>query len=162
MKNKLELYLKKHLFLDSFGSRKSYTTFDNSLEECSLIDVDSYITKNKNDNEFVRLLFKHIDSRGIKDSDLYNSVGIDRRLFSKIRDSKYHTSKDTIILLGIGLKLNIKELEDLLGSASYYLPMNNTRDLIIRFSFENKIYDVNTVNEFLYSHDCSILNEKFC
>ena len=61
------------MFLDSFGSRKSYTTFDNSLEECSLIDVDSYITKNKNDNEFVRLLFKHIDSRGIKDSDLYNS-----------------------------------------------------------------------------------------
>lgn len=84
---------------------------------------------------------------------------IDRRLFSKIRSNiDYHPSKDTIILLGLSLKLNEKELEELLNSASYSLPKNNIYDLIIRFCFIEKIYDIKQVNDLLEEYNCKLFS----
>jgi len=122
-------------------------------------NIDEYLEQIENENKFQKLLFKHIDSRNLKDSDVYNKVNIDRRLFSKIRsDINYHPSKETIILLAISLELNEDELVDLLNSASYSLPKNNIFDLIIRFCFERKIYDISKINEFLYTYKCKALN----
>ena len=124
--------------------------------ECS--SIDDYIENNKNDNRFQKLLFEYIDERGLKDSDVYNKVNIDRRLFSKIRSNEnYHPSKETIILLGISLELNINELQKLLESASYSLPKNNKYDLIIRFCFMEHIYNIDTINEFLYDYGFNTL-----
>ena len=127
--------------------------------ECSSAMINNYITDNKDENTFQTKLFKLIDERNLKDSDVYNKVDIDRRLFSKIRSNKdYHPSKETVILLGLALELDENEIEDLLKSASYSLPMNNTYDLIIRFCFKENIYDLNQVNEFLYDYNCKLLN----
>ena len=105
------------------------------------------------------MLFKFIDERNLKDSDVYNKVHIDRRLFSKIRsDQEYHPSKETVILLSLSLELNENELISFLDSASYSLPKNNIFDLIIRFCFKEKIYDVNKVNELLFEYGCKTLN----
>ncbi len=121
--------------------------------------IDNYINDNKSDNKFQKLLFKLIDERNLKDSDVYNKVNIDRRLFSKIRsDENYHPSKETIILFGIALKLNEDELLSLLESASYSLPKNNVFDLIIRFCFINEIYNIDDINELLFEHHCKVLN----
>ena len=121
--------------------------------------INNYINDNKEEDTFQTKLFNYIDSKNLKDSDVYNKVNIDRRLFSKIRSNKdYHPSKETIILLGIALELTEEEIEDLLTSASYSLPMNTTYDLIIRFCFKEKIYNLNQINEFLYDHNCKLLN----
>ena len=117
-------------------------------------NLDNYINNNKDDNKFQKLLFKYIDDRNLKDSDVYNKVHIDRRLFSKIRNEDYHPSKETIILLGLALELSEDEIVDLLESASYSLPKNNVYDLIIRFCFIEGIYKINEVNELLDSYDC--------
>lgn len=119
-------------------------------------DLDNYINKNNNDEKFQELLFKYIDERELKDSDVYNKVHIDRRLFSKIRNEKYHPSKETVILLGLALELNEKEFDELLTSASYSLPKNNVYDLIIRFCFVEGIYSLKDVNELLDSYDCKL------
>ncbi len=123
------------------------------------IDVHNFININKDENNFQRLLFKYIDERNLKDSDVYNKVHIDRRLFSKIRsDINYHPSKETVILLGLSLELNEKEMDELLSSASYSLPKNNNRDLIIRFCFIEKIFDPIKVNELLDTYNCQLLD----
>ena len=132
-----------------------------AFEECDMEEasINTYIDQNKDEDTFQTKLFKLIDDRELKDSDVYNKVDIDRRLFSKIRSNKdYHPSKETVILLGLGLELSEKEIEDLLESASYSLPMNTTFDLIIRFCFKEHIYNVNQINEFLYDHECKLLN----
>ena len=122
-------------------------------------NLDNYISENKEDNKFQKLLFKYIDARNLKDSDVYNKVNIDRRLFSKIRnDRNYHPSKETIILLSIALELNEDELLDLLNSAEYSLPNNDISNLIIKFCFQEKIYNLNTINDFLYDYNCKTLN----
>ena len=121
--------------------------------------IESFINKSITSTSFQELLFKYIDERNLKDSDVYNKVHIDRRLFSKIRsNNQYHPSKDTIILLGLSLKLNENEMEELLNSASYSLPKNNIYDLIIRFCFVEKIYDIKDVNELLATYNCKLFS----
>ena len=153
----LDLYLKpveRGTLFKSASAVGSYANFEYAS------DINTYISDNKDEDTFQTKLFKLIDERGLKDSDVYNKVDIDRRLFSKIRSNKdYHPSKETIILFGLALELNENEIEDLLKSASYSLPMNTTFDLIIRFCFKEHIYDVNKVNEFLYDHNCKLLSE---
>ena len=121
-------------------------------------DINNFINDNKNDDRFQKLLFSYIDDKNLKDSDVYNKVNIDRRLFSKIRNDNYHPSKDTVILLGLSLELDENQIEKLLDSASYSLPKNNNRDLIIRFCFIEHIYNPIKVNELLDNYNCSLLN----
>ena len=161
MKEKLAKYIKDNLIIE----KRSKALFGSFAKERALYEEDycassinTYIDDNKNDNNFQKLLFKYIDDRNLKDSDVYNKVHIDRRLFSKIRNDNYHPSKETIILLGLSLKLNIDEIIELLESASYSLPKNNHYDLIIRFCFIEGIYEIKDVNELLAMYGCKLFS----
>lgn len=171
LKVKLRDYISNNLVIDkpkkSFFKLKSIirdslcedfdASFGSSQKECS--SIKEFIDKHDDYSDFQTLLFKFIDDRDLKDSDVYNKVHIDRRLFSKIRsDKNYHPSKETIILLAIALELSEKELDDLLESASYSLPKNNKYDLIIRFCFINKIFKLTDINELLDEYKCKLLN----
>ena len=164
MKDKLKEYIKLNYEDINFKAKRFMASplCDESLAIESYaknINIDDYLKDNDKYNDFQTMLFKMIDERNLKDSDVYNKVNIDRRLFSKIRsDRNYHPSKETIILLGLSLELSEEELTILLDSASYSLPKNNYFDLIIRFCFINKIYNINNVNELLYDYDCKLLN----
>lgn len=165
MKEKLALFIennlekKKPLFQGIKVEKLQYSRMMPFHEYEEARSIDSYIDDNKSENRFQTLLFKYIDERNLNDSDVYNKVHIDRRLFSKIRnDINYHPSKETIILLGLSLNLNINELLELLESASYSLPKNNYYDLIIRFCFIEKIYDLKEVNDLLALYNCKMFN----
>ena len=177
MKEKLKKYIKDNyeskppffglLKRKKFESEEMYECcfdVDNSINKenskCnSSINVDNFIHNNKDENNFQKLLFKYIDDRNLKDSDVYNKVHIDRRLFSKIRnDINYHPSRETIILLGLSLELNEDEIIVLLSSASYSLAKNNYYDLIIRFCFIEGIYKLTDVNDLLESYNCKLFN----
>ena len=165
LNKKLKIYLDSYLNKpkETFGGffKKASTFYDKSLfeeERYEYDKIDNYIEKNKEKKTFQTKLFGYIDEKELADPEVYNKVGIDRRLFSKIRSNKdYHPSKETVILLGIALKLTEDEIEDLLESASYSLPKNTTFDLIIRFCFKEKIYNLNQINEFLYDYNCKTL-----
>ena len=128
------------------------------LRESNNSGIEAFIDKHEQYNDFQTMLFNFIDNKNLKDSDVYNKVHIDRRLFSKIRNNNYHPSKETIILLGLSLELNENEIIELLDSASYSLPKNNYYDLIIRFCFINKIYNINKVNDLLDEYNCKLFN----
>ncbi len=140
----------------SYGKEISDTPI---LRKAKSMNIDDFINTSQTDNKFQEMLFKLIDERELKDSDVYNKVHIDRRLFSKIRsDKNYHPSKDTVILLGLALELNEDEIIDLLNSASYTLPKNNEYDLIIRFCFIEGIYNLGDVNNLLDSYNCKMFS----
>lgn len=170
MKEKLRKYIESNLkvkrsFFESveccsYSEEHDYE-FDNLvLGKYKQSNIKDFINDNKNKySDFQTTLFKMIDERNLKDSDVYNKVHIDRRLFSKIRsDNNYHPSKDTIILLGLSLELSESEIEKLLDSASYSLPKNNHYDLIIRFCFINKIYKLTEVNDLLDEYKCKLFS----
>ena len=151
MKEKLNEYINNNLEVIPHIRRR--------LNNYQTSRIENYINENNKENKFQELLFKYIDDRNLKDSDVYNRVHIDRRLFSKIRsDINYHPSKETVILLGLSLKLNEQEIEKLLNSASYSLPKNNIYDLIIRFCFIEGIYEISDINDLLEIHNCKLIS----
>ena len=180
LKNKLKLYIDNNLVIEEknkvglFSKAKSlyyedsldieYATSDSFYDKQSFVrketsSIKDFIDEHEEYNDFQTTLFKFIDDRELKDSDVYNKVHIDRRLFSKIRsDKNYHPSKETIILLGIALELSENELDELLESASYSLPKNNNYDLIIRFCFINKIFKLSDINELLDEYNCRLFS----
>ena len=102
---------------------------------------------------FSETLFKMIDERGLKDSEVYGKVGIDRRLFSKIRiHPEYKPAKSTVLMLAIALELDVEQTKELLETAGYSLSRSIMQDLIVEFFITNKVYDIMTINEALY--DC--------
>lgn len=168
MKEKLDAYINENYNKVFISFKKVTANMDRSccmssdlIKEsayCDYSTVQDYIDDNKDENKFQTLLFKFIDQRNLKDSEVYNKAFVDRRLFSKIRnDINYHPSKETVILLGLALELNEKEIDELLNSASYSLPKNDIFSLIIRFCFIEKIYDITKVNEFLDDYNCKLI-----
>ena len=128
-------------------------------EELYEEEINTYIKSNYSNSNFQNTLFKMIDERNLKDSDVYNKVHIDRRLFIKIRnDKKYHPSKETIILLRLSLELSIDEIEELLESTSYCLSKNNHYDLIIRFCFIKGVYSLIDANNLLVQYNCKLFD----
>lgn len=117
--------------------------------EASAASLDSYIERHKGPG-FPKRLFAMIDEKGVSDSAVYHRAGIDRRLFSKIRsDPEYHPSKATVIALGIALEADLAELEALLSEAGYALSGSETFDLIIRYCVEQRVFDLDEINEAL-------------
>lgn len=107
---------------------------------------------------FQDTLFRLIDQRGLKDSEVYNKANIDRRLFSKIRnDAGYTPSKKTVLALAIALELSLEETEDLLMKAGFALSNCNKRDLIFAYFIENQLYDLYEINLILAEHNLPIL-----
>ena len=107
MKMKLKQYIFENLKVQKRKNLvvKELTTTDalkieDKLNENIFCDVEldeklleDFLNKYKNEKKFQTMLFEFIDRKNLKDSDVYNKVGIDRKLFSKIRNNEeYHPS----------------------------------------------------------------------
>ena len=172
LKEKLQKYIDKYLeeelvscvaFLNitkhEICKNLAYDVSESCSAKVCSDPIKTFIKETIDPNDFKTVLFRMIEERNLNESDVYNKVHIDRRLFSKIRsDKNYHPSKETVILLGLSLELKVGELEELLKSAAYSLPKNNHYDLIIRFCFVNRIYDLISVNDLLDEYGCRLLN----
>jgi len=141
---------------------KKTVRYSLSLSNEQIEEAKKAINNTRTSPTFNELLFKYIDRTNLTDSQVYKKAHIDRRLFSKIRNEmNYHPSKETIICLALSLQLNISELKELLDSAYYSIPNNTYFNIAIIYCFENKIYEIDKVNEILYACNLPILKGKY-
>ena len=93
---------------------------------------------------------KMILTKQLDEVEVYKKADIDRKLFSKIRTQPdYHPNKNTLLKLCLAMNLNTDETENLLNSAGYSLSKSLRSDLILRYCFGHRIFDVITVNQIL-------------
>ena len=112
--------------------------------------IKEYLNCNKS-MSFSEILFSFIDKSGHKDSEIYKKVDIDRKLFSKIRcNNNYIPRRNVIIKLCLAFELEKTDFNKLLNSAGYSLS-NNKFDQILSYCLENNVYDLNQVNDYLYT-----------
>ena len=85
-------------------------------------------------------------------SDKYNSAGITS---GQLLNLITLTQTDDELLDTLSLDKN--RFNNLLSSAGYSLSKNNNFDLVISYCIENDIYDINIINDYLYTYAGVIL-----
>lgn len=97
-------------------------------------------------------LLSMIRERGAVDSRVCAAAGIDRRHYSKIRNSEdWRPGKVTAVSFALALKLDLRDAERLLRSAGYAFSRASDFDLICSYFIEHRIWDPTAVNEALYA-----------
>ena len=119
-------------------------------------DFEKFFEENEEET-FSEKMMRLVEESGEKNSAVYKRAQIDRRLFSRIKlNRNYQPSKDTAVALALALKLDVDKAKDFLSTAGYTLSKSK-RDLIITFFIENKIFDVDELNYYLYEYKQPVL-----
>ena len=146
-----------------YSLRDNYNrdTINAAMRDTSASDFSSRTSKILEENmdiKFVDKMIEIINQKHLRNSEVYKSAHIDRRLFSKIvSDSTYKPARDTCISLCFALRLTIEEAKDLLSRAGYTLSHSSKRDLVFEYCFHDKIYNMDYVNEILFRLNLKIL-----
>lgn len=99
---------------------------------------------------FTDMLFRKITEKGLTDVEVYKNAWIDRRIFSKMRkDRFYHPHKENVFVIALAMHMEIDEATDFLNYAGYSFSPYSKYDLIMKYCFENHIYNLFHVNELL-------------
>ena len=116
--------------------------------------LEEFIKKHQASREktfsFVEYLYSLMNKYGFDNpSDLYNKANISRQLWSSIISEKSNPSLNVCLKIIFALKATNHECKYLLKKAGYTLASSNKFALIIRYAIENKIYDIDDVNDLL-------------
>ncbi len=105
----------------------------------------------KQGETFQQRLFRLIDQRDLKDTEVYKKADITKQHFSKIRSNPdYRPSKGTVIDLCFALELDLDEANDLLARAGYSLSPSSKEDLVVKYYLLHKKYDRYELKEAFY------------
>lgn len=113
------------------------------------------------DEGFPDMLLRLIDERGMKDSDCYRKANVDRKLFNKIKNNPgYSPKKSTVAAFCIALELDMAMSRELLARAGYALSRSNIFDVIVEYFILKGDYDVDKINQVLFSYDQPLLGSN--
>jgi len=133
-------------------SEKSTDELRSELEQ-AILEVDENDTFDRRVRYYMHR--KHLSSK-----DLYEKAYIDRRLLHKIiKNPNYHTSKKTAFALCIAFELNYQESAELISLAGYSFSPNAKYDRAILYFIKEGIFDLDIINELLYSLSLPCLGE---
>ena len=131
--------------------------FINDVDYIINVDMETlqeFINKHSENKEksvsFVDYLYSLMNKYGYNNpADVYNKANISRQLWSSIVSEKSHPSLNVCLKIAFALKVTNHECKYLLKKSGYTLSSSNKFALIIRYAIENKIYDIDKVNELL-------------
>jgi hypothetical protein len=109
---------------------------------------------------FIELLFEMMKSKNLTGPEVYKAAGMDRRLFSKITNfnQPHIPSKPNVVALVLALRCDPKESKELIKRAGYILTHGIAFDRVILQCIDDRIYDLNRVNERLNDANCPVIN----
>ena len=101
-------------------------------------------------DSFAKHLQQIINKKGLKNSEVYATANITKQYFSKLLKGQVNPSKEKVLALAVGLRLNLDETVDFLRLAGYALSPISQTDTIVAHFIRNKKYNVIEINLFLF------------
>lgn len=121
---------------------------------------DELLSKYVQRKTFGDKLQELIAAKGMKNSDVYNKAGIDRKYFSNVCNrNKHRPSKKRVYLLSLALELDLEETKDLLARAEWASEPQKEMELIVQEAILNRKYDIFALNEELERKTGKILDD---
>lgn len=101
---------------------------------------------------FREQLLALIESRGLKNSAVYNAANVSAKVFSDLRKKEnYQPSKKTATAFALALELPLDDAQNFLAAAGYTLSDAIELDAAIISCIRRKIFDIDAVNDELYA-----------
>lgn len=110
-------------------------------------------------DSFEKRLQQLINKKGMKNSEVYAAANISKQYFSKLMKGKVKPSKEKVLALAIGLKLNMDETIDFLRVAGYALSPISERDIVVEYFIRNRDYSVIRIDIVLFDCGLPLLSE---
>ncbi len=111
-------------------------------------------------DSFEKHLQQLINKKGLKNSEVYVAANINKQYFSKLLKGKVKPSKEKVLALAVGLRLNMDETVDFLGLAGYAISPISQTDAVVRYFIEHKDYNVIKIDMVLFDYGLDPLSKE--
>lgn len=103
-------------------------------------------------DSFEKHLQQLINRKGLKNSEVYAAANISKQYFSKLLKGQVKPSKEKVLALAVGLKLNMDETVDFLKLAGYALSPISQTDVIVEYFIRHEDYSVMKIDIVLFDY----------
>ena len=108
------------------------------------------VEKALNSFSFYEYLTDKIREKGFhSDSEFYNYIGMSRQTFGKIKKKNASVSRNHVLLMAVGLKLDYDEAVEFMGYAGYVFKRSSMREQVIAYVMKTRKYDLMFMEEVL-------------
>ena len=143
---RLHLLLKEETYdvLDNACTKDSFSAKQPGSLEAAL--------KNIYKESFEKHLQQLINKKGLRNSEVYAAANISKQYFSKLLKGQVKPSKDKMLALAVGLRLNMDEVVDFLRIAGYALSPISQTDTVVEYFIRKQEYNVLKINIVLFDY----------
>ena len=103
-------------------------------------------------DSFEKHLQQLINKKGLKNSEVYAAANISKQYFSKLLKGQVKPSKEKVLALAVGLRLNMDEAVDFLRIAGYALSPVSQTDAVVEYFIEHEDYNVLKIDIVLFDY----------
>ncbi len=145
-----------------------YTATDNRIKPCRIGLICDEETGPEEDLEdvlkgiykesFEKHLQRIINKKGLKNSEVYATANVSKQYFSKLLKGQVKPSKEKVLALAVGLRLNIDEAVDFLKLAGYALSPISQTDAVVKYFIEHEEYSVLKIDIVLFDYGLDSLS----
>lgn len=111
-------------------------------------------------DSFEKHLQQLINKKGLKNSEVYAIANISKQYFSKLLKGQVKPSKEKMLALAVGLRLNLDETIDFLRIAGYALSPISQTDKIVEYFIEHEDYNVLKIDIVLFDYGLDPLSNQ--
>ena len=108
--------------------------------------------KNIYKESFEKHLQQLINKKGLRNSEVYAAANISKQYFSKLLKGQVKPSKDKMLALAVGLRLNMDETADFLRIGGYALSPISQTDTVVEYFIRRQEYNVLKINIVLFDY----------
>ena len=143
---RFHLLLKEETYdvLDNACTKETFSAEPSGSLEAAL--------KNIYKESFEKHLQQLINKKGLRNSEVYAAANISKQYFSKLLKGQVKPSKDKMLALAVGLRLNMDETADFLRIGGYALSPISQTDTVVEYFIRKQEYNVLKINIVLFDY----------